>query len=387
MIQLLSKLFIKNHADIESPAVRQAYGMLCGALGVALNLLLFLAKYIAGIISGSIAITADAFNNLSDAASSIITLLGFKLSSKKPDKDHPFGHGRFEAIAGLIVAFAILLMGFDLGKGSVEKILHPQAISFSWLSTGILLAAILVKLYMAVFNRRVGRLIGSVSMKATSMDSFSDMCATAVVLISTLIFRFAGLSIDGWAGALVSLFILWAGYNAARDAISPLLGNAPDPALVERIRAIVGEYPAIVGMHDLLVHDYGAGRLIISFHAEVLASGDILELHEVIDDLERRLMQELNCSATIHMDPISTDDELVSETREMIRQRICTELGPEIGLHDFRMVERSSYTNVIFDVVVPYGYAMSDKQVAEAVTKLVLSTGRGYNAVVTVDHQ
>lgn len=387
MIQLLSRIFIKNHADTESPAVRQAYGMLCGALGVTLNLLLFLAKYIAGIISGSIAITADAFNNLSDAASSIITLLGFKLSSKKPDKDHPFGHGRFEAIAGLIVAFAILLMGFDLGKGSVEKILHPQAISFSWLSTGILLAAILVKLYMAVFNRRVGRLICSVSMKATSMDSFSDMCATAVVLISTLIFRFTGLSIDGWAGALVSLFILWAGFNAARDAISPLLGNAPDPALVERIRAIVGEYPAIVGMHDLLVHDYGAGRLIISFHAEVLASGDILELHEVIDDLERRLMQELNCSATIHMDPISTDDELVSETREMIRQRICTELGSEIGLHDFRMVERSSYTNVIFDVVVPYGYAMSDKQVAEAVTKLVLSTGKGYNAVVTVDHQ
>ena len=386
MISILSRIFIKNHTETSDPGVRRAYGVLCGAVGIFLNVLLFAAKYLAGTLTGSIAIVADAFNNLSDAGSSIITLLGFKLAAKKPDRDHPYGHGRFECIAGLVVSFVILMMGFDLAKTSVTKIIHPEAVDFSILSICILIGSILVKLYMALYNRAVGKRISSAAVLATATDSLSDVCATTMVLAATLIARFTGVNIDGWAGAIVSLVILWAGYNAAKDTIDPLLGQAPDPEFVQRIADIVNRYPDVVGIHDLAVHDYGAGRVMISLHAEVPSSGDIMALHDVIDTIERDLQDELNCSAVIHMDPISTDDQLITSTRELLKKRIHEALSPDISIHDFRMVPGPTHTNVIFDAVVPYEFAMSDAQVQEKISSLVRAIEGDYFAVVTIDH-
>ena len=386
MISILSRIFIKNHADTSDPGVRRAYGVLCGAVGIFLNVLLFAAKYLAGTLTGSIAIVADAFNNLSDAGSSIITLLGFKLAAKKPDRDHPYGHGRFECIAGLVVSFVILMMGFDLAKSSVTKIFHPEAVDFSILSICILIGSILVKLYMSLYNRAVGKRINSAAVLATATDSISDVCATTMVLAATLVARFTGLNIDGWAGAIVSLVILWAGYNAAKDTIDPLLGQAPDPEFVQRIADIVNRYPEVVGMHDLMVHDYGAGRVMISLHAEVPSSGDIMALHDVIDTIERDLQEELNCSAVIHMDPISTDDQLITSTRELLKERIHAQISPDISIHDFRMVPGPTHTNVIFDAVVPYEFSMSDAQVQEKISSLVRAIEGDYFAVVTIDH-
>ena len=386
MISILSRIFIKNHTETSDPGVRRAYGVLCGAVGIFLNVLLFAAKYLAGTLTGSIAIVADAFNNLSDAGSSIITLLGFKLAAKKPDRDHPYGHGRFECIAGLVVSFVILMMGFDLAKTSVTKIIHPEAVDFSILSICILIGSILVKLYMTLYNRAVGKRISSAAVLATATDSLSDVCATTMVLAATLIARFTGVNIDGWAVAIVSLVILWAGYNAAKDTIDPLLGQAPDPEFVQRIADIVNRYPDVVGIHDLAVHDYGAGRVMISLHAEVPSSGDIMALHDVIDTIERDLQDELNCSAVIHMDPISTDDQLITSTRELLKKRIHEAISPDISIHDFRMVPGPTHTNVIFDAVVPYEFAMSDAQVQEKISSLVRAIEGDYFAVVTIDH-
>ena len=386
MISILSRIFIKNHTETSDPGVRRAYGVLCGAVGIFLNVLLFAAKYLAGTLTGSIAIVADAFNNLSDAGSSIITLLGFKLAAKKPDRDHPYGHGRFECIAGLVVSFVILMMGFDLAKSSVSKIFHPEAVDFSILSICILIGSILVKLYMSLYNRAVGKRINSAAVLATATDSISDVCATTMVLAATLIARFTGVNIDGWAGAIVSLVILWAGYNAAKDTIDPLLGQAPDPEFVQRIADIVNRYPEVVGIHDLAVHDYGAGRVMISLHAEVPSSGDIMALHDVIDTIERDLQEELNCSAVIHMDPISTDDQLITSTRELLKERIHAQISPDISIHDFRMVPGPTHTNVIFDAVVPYEFPKSDAQVQEEISRLVRAIEGDYFAVVTIDH-
>ena len=386
MISILSRIFIKNHTETSDPGVRRAYGVLCGAVGIFLNVLLFAAKYLAGTLTGSIAIVADAFNNLSDAGSSIITLLGFKLAAKKPDRDHPYGHGRFECIAGLVVSFVILMMGFDLAKSSVSKIFHPEAVDFSILSICILIGSILVKLYMSLYNRAVGKRINSAAVLATATDSISDVCATTMVLAATLIARFTGVNIDGWAGAIVSLVILWAGYNAAKDTIDPLLGQAPDPEFVQRIADIVNRYPEVVGIHDLAVHDYGAGRVMISLHAEVPSSGDIMALHDVIDTIERDLQEELNCSAVIHMDPISTDDQLITSTRELLKERIHEALSPDISIHDFRMVPGPTHTNVIFDAVVPYDFPRSDAQVQAEISSLVRAIEGDYFAVVTIDH-
>ena len=283
MISLLAKKFIKNREDVTSPAVRQAYGMLCGIVGIGFNVLLFALKLIAGTLSGSIAITADAFNNLSDAGASIVTLLGFKLAGQKPDPEHPFGHGRLEYISGLIVSMVILLMGIELAKSAVEKILHPEAVEFTLLTGGILLASILVKLYMYLYNRAVGKKIGSAAMEATAMDSLSDCAATAAVLAATLIGHFTSLQIDGWCGIVVAALVLWAGIQAARDTISPLLGQPPAPEFVQRIEEIVLSSPVVQGIHDLIVHDYGPGRVMISLHAEVPAHGDIMALHDEIE--------------------------------------------------------------------------------------------------------
>ena len=385
MLRLLSGLFIKNRDDVENPQVRRAYGTLCGVLGIALNIALFAAKWLAGTMTGSIAIRADAFNNLSDAGSSVITLIGFKVSGKRHDVEHPFGHGRAEYVAGLIVAMVIVLMGFDLARSSVEKIFAPEAVSFSAVSAGILLGSILVKLYMAAYNRSVGRKIHSVAMEAAALDSLSDVAATSAVLLSSLAGHFFGWNVDAYAGALVSLMILKAGYDAAKDTISPLLGNPPDPEFVRRVYDIVNSYDVVHGVHDLVVHDYGPGRVMLSLHAEVPEDGSFAEIHDVIDTIERRLSAELGCQAVIHMDPIATDDALVAQTRDRVLAMLRQKLNPGVTIHDFRMVAGPTHTNVIFDAVVPLQDERSDEALRQAVCALVREMDGDYYAVVTID--
>ena len=384
MVTFLSRWLIADHDQTQDPAVRRKYGVLCGAVGIVINVLLFLGKFFAGTISGSIAITADAFNNLSDAGSSLVTILGFKLAGQKPDPDHPFGHGRMEYLSGLAVAMLILLMGIELLKSSVEKILHPEAIEFSWLSVGILLAAIACKLYMASYNRSVGKKIQSSAMKATATDSLSDSMATTAVLAATLIAHFFNVNIDGWVGLAVACFILYAGYNAARDTVSPLLGQAPDPELVRSIEQAVLAFDPIVSIHDMVVHDYGPGRMMISLHAEVPADGDLVELHDTIDLAEQALKEQFQCDAVIHMDPIVTNDETVLHMRAKMAQLVQI-IDPRITIHDFRMVAGPTHTNLIFDAACPFDLHMTDGEVKRQIEQTVDLLDGNYMAVVTVD--
>ena len=384
MVSLLSKIFIKNRDDVTDPAVRKAYGSLCSALGITLNVLLFAGKYAAGLISGSIAITADAFNNLSDAGSSAISLIGFRLAGKKPDPDHPFGHGRLEYISGLCVAALILVMGVELLISSVEKIISPEPVENGLLPAIILIVSIGVKVYMSLYNRAIGKKISSSAMLATATDSLSDSVATAVVLLSMLVSYLFSVNIDGYAGVLVALFILFAGVSVARDTLSPLLGQAPDPELVRKIEDIVMARDEIIGMHDLVVHDYGPGRLMISLHAEVDGRGDIFELHDAVDVVERTLAQELGCEATIHMDPVVCDDERVDAERARLLE-IIADLGDVLSIHDFRMVAGPSHTNLVFDAVIPGGLSKTAEEVRKEICQAVEEKMPGRFAVVTVD--
>ena len=384
MVTLLSRLLIKNHEQVNDPSVRRQYGVLCGGVGIALNILLFLGKFFAGTISGSIAITADAFNNLSDAGSSLVTILGFKLAGQKPDPDHPFGHGRMEYLSGLVVSMLILLMGFELLKSSAEKILHPEAIQFSWLSVAILAAGIACKLYMSRYNRAIGDRINSAAMRATAADCLSDCISTAAVLAATFIAHFFHWNIDGWVGLAVACFILYAGYNAAKDTIDPLLGQAPDPQLVLDIEKTVLEYHPIQSIHDMIVHDYGPGRMMISLHAEVPADGDLLAMHDTIDLAEQALRDKFGCDAVIHMDPIVTDDEHVLHMRSKMAQLVQVMDG-RVTVHDFRMVTGPTHTNLIFDVACPFDLKLSDGEVKRQVEAIVDLLDGNYKAVVTVD--
>lgn len=385
MISLLAKWFIRDCENVTDPAVRRAYGTLCGAVGIGWNLLLFAGKFIAGTLSGSIAITADAFNNLSDAGSSVVTLLGFRLAGKKPDTDHPFGHGRMEYISGLVVAGLILLMAAELGKSSLEKILHPAAVTFSALTAAILVISILVKLYMAFYNRAVGRKIGSAAMAATAADSRSDAISTAAVLSAMLIDRFTAVHIDGWVGLVVAVLILITGIKAARETLDPLLGQPPAEEFVREIERIVMAHEKIKGIHDLVVHDYGPGRVMITLHAEVPAHEDILALHDEIDLAEHELARQLGCVATIHMDPIVTDDGVTAQLRQQVAELVRT-IDPRITIHDFRMVPGPSHTNVIFDAVVPFDEALPHDEVARRIRELVRGIEGGpYFAVVEVE--
>ena len=384
MVTFLSRWLIQDYDRPEDPEVRRKYGVLCGSVGIGLNLLLFLAKFFAGTISGSIAITADAFNNLSDAGSSLVTIVGFKLAGQKPDPSHPFGHGRMEYLSGLAVSVLILLMGFELLQSSVDKIRHPAAIEFSWLSVVILLLGIAGKLYMSYYNRAVGNKINSAAMKATAADSLSDSISTAAVLAATLIAHFFHVNIDGWVGVAVACFILYAGYNAARDTIDPLLGQAPDPELVTDVEKTVLSFPPIQSIHDMIVHDYGPGRLMISLHAEVPADGDLLEMHDTIDLVEQTLREKFHCDAVIHMDPIVTNDEQVLKMRSKMHQLVQV-IDKRITVHDFRMVTGPTHTNLIFDVACPFDLKQSDEEVKRQVEEIVDLLDGNYNAVVTVD--
>ena len=384
MTDLLVRLFIKNSADVSDPAVRQQYGLLGSGVGIAVNVLLFAAKFFAGLITGSVAVMADAFNNLSDAGSSVVTLIAFRRAGQKPDKDHPCCHGRIGYVSGLFVAMAILLMGFELARDAVSQILHPSAVDFSLLSAVILALSIAAKLFLCHFNRRLGSRINSVSMQATSADSMGDAIATSAVLAGSLIGRFFKINIDGWLGVCVALVILRAGWEAARDTITPLLGTTPDPELVSNIAKTVQAHPEVIGIHDLVIHDYGPGRVMISLHAEVNANGDILTLHDAIDNIERELAAKFNCAAVIHMDPVECDDAKTNDMRQKVAC-LAAAIDPGITIHDFRMVTGPSHTNLIFDMVLPMDSRLTPQEARDSMEKAISVLEGPCFAVITVD--
>lgn len=384
MISLLVKLFYGEMDMSDEKAVRRAYGTACSGAGIGFNVLLFAGKLIAGMLSGSVAIVSDAFNNLSDAGSSIISLVGFKLSNKKSDPQHPFGHGRLEYISGLCVSFLIILMGVELGKASIEKIIEPAQVKFSLLTAAILAASILVKLYMALYNSRVGKRLNAVTMKAMAKDSLSDAVATSVVLMSMIVAKLADIAIDGYCGVVVAAFILFTGITAARDTISPLLGQKPDSEFIEEVMRIVNAHKEIIGTHDLVVHDYGPGRLMITLHAEVDASMDILVAHDAVDNIENELREKLGCSAVVHMDPVVTDDVEVNATREEIK-RVVSNIDSRMTIHDFRMVPGPTHTNVIFDVAVPFDTDMDDDELRKILGARIRDVDSKLNAVIEID--
>ncbi len=385
MVALLAKMMgVENYSADKK---RSAYGKLCGIVGIFLNILLFIGKFIAGAISNSIAITADAFNNLSDAGSSLVTLIGFKLAEQKPDSDHPFGHGRIEYLSGLVVSAVILMMGFELVKDSIDKILNPTPVEFSVVVLVILVASIIGKCYMAYYNFLYGKRFESGTLKATATDSLSDCISTAVVLVATVIGHFTDVQIDGFCGIAVGILIFVAGINAARETLSPLLGEAPDPEFVQQIEDMVLTFDekTIIGVHDLIVHDYGPGRRIISLHAEVPAEGDILVMHDVIDNLEMKFRAELGCLTTIHMDPVVTTDERVTDLKEQCVD-VVKGIGDKLTLHDFRVVFGETHTNMIFDVVVPFEFYLSDEETKKMIQERVWQhIGKNYFVVITID--
>ena len=363
MIKLLTRLFVKNSEDIKNPEVRSAYGNMSGIVGIFLNLCLFAAKLTAGIVSASISVVADAFNNLSDAGSSVVTFLGFKLASRPADKEHPFGHGRYEYVAGLGISVVILLVGIELLKSSIGKIISPDSSTeITLVSACILIASVAVKLWMYFFNKILSKKINSSALKATSLDSLTDCVATTIVLIGLVISNLTGLMIDGYLGAAVAIFILFTGVSTFKESLSPLLGNPPDAEFVNDIKDTVMQDDMIVGIHDLIVHDYGPGRCIISLHAEIPSNEDILKAHDSIDLIEKTLERKFNCMATIHMDPIATDDEYTLNLKDRVCRELCGE-NSGFSIHDFRVVKGDTHTNVIFDLVVPHGFKQSNDEI------------------------
>ncbi len=363
LTKLLTRLFVKNSDNVNDPDVRTAYGNMSGIVGIFLNLCLFLAKLTAGVMSASISVTADAFNNLSDAGSSVVTFLGFKLASRPADKEHPFGHGRYEYVAGLGISVVILLVGIELLKSSAEKIFNPDNSSeITFLSICILAVSVGIKLWMFFFNKILSKKISSAALKATSLDSLTDCAATSIVLFGLLISNLTGINIDGYLGILVAIFILFTGVSTFRESLSPLLGNPPAPEFVRNIKETVLQEKMIVGIHDLIVHDYGPGRCIISLHAEIPDDEDFIRAHDTIDIVEKTLERKFNCMTTIHMDPIATDDEYTLNLKDEVQNVLC-EISPEFSIHDFRIVNGETHINVIFDLVVPYNCKMSEDEI------------------------
>ncbi len=386
MITLLSRLFIKNREDTKNPAVRHAYGILMSIVGIVANVLLSVSKLIVGTLSGSIAVTADAVNNLSDAGSQIISLISFKISAKPADRDHPFGHARIEYVASMIVSFLVLLVGVELAKESVDKILHPTGASFDAVVIAVLALSVAVKLWLGISGKRVAKKIGSSVIAATASDSLSDAVATSAVLLSALISRLTGFNTDAYMGAVVSVLILAAGVKILNDTKNSILGSPPDPEVVEGIVRITREYPDICGIHDMVVHNYGAGNTIASLHAEVDGAKDVYIIHDVIDNVEKRLYTELGVRATIHMDPIVTDDERVSELRALTLEAVKS-IDSRMSIHDFRFVEGVTHSNLIFDITTPFELEMRDAELEDAVAARVREINKDFCCVITVDRQ
>ncbi|RHU97716.1 cation transporter [Clostridium sp. OM07-10AC] len=384
MINFIAKHWIPDYRKYQDKRVRQQYGILCGIVGIFLNILLFAGKLFVGWLSHSIAIMADAFNNLSDAGSSLILLFGFRLAGQKPDPEHPFGHGRLEYVAGLIVSMIIMVMAVELMRSSGQKILHPEEVIWHTGTLVMLVVSIFVKLYMFTYSRSYGKKIASAAMGATALDSISDAVATFVVLISTVVSHFTGLQIDGVCGMLVGIFIMYAGISAARDTINPLLGQPAEECFVERVHEIVLSRKEILGMHDLVVHNYGPGRTMLSLHAEVPVDGSLVELHEVIDEVEHQISDELDCSAVIHIDPIWAKDEETQKMKKEMEADLKL-MDPSLALHDFRVVRCTGHMKLFFDIQEPYSCKIEEKELVKRLQDHVAENHPGVELVVYVD--
>lgn len=385
MTGLLVKLFVKQYKEPLKPEVRSAYGRLSGYVGIVCNVLLFGIKFLLGSLTASVSITADAFNNLGDASSGIVSLLGFKMASRPADEEHPYGHARYEYLAGLTVCVLILVIGVELFKESFVKILHPQPVEFSWVTIAVLFVAIGVKIWLSVFNRTIGKRINSQTLLATAADSRNDVIATGAVILATVLSHFTKLELDGYMGIAVALFILYSGVGLIRETLDPLLGKAADEELVKEIERRIMSYPGVLGTHDLMIHDYGPGRQFGSVHVEVAAEEDVLKSHDMVDNIERDFLKELNLHLIVHMDPIVTKDESVKNLRHWLAQEV-KKVHSELTIHDLRLVPGTTHTNVIFDCVVPRGLEKSDDEIKEAIDKLVKETYPNYFCVITVDH-
>ena len=385
MTQFLIRCFIKRPDDVKDAAVRTAYGNLASLVGMACNILLCIGKLLAGTLFGSIAIMADALNNLSDASSNVVSLIGFRLAAKAPDAEHPYGHARYEYLAGLVVSVTILAIGFSLLKESALKVLHPTPVAFSWLSIGVLAASILVKLWLSGFNRAVGKKINSETLMATAADSRNDVLTTGAVLLSTILCSLTGYGImDGMMGVGVAAFILWSGWGLVMDTLSPLLGESPSPELVEHIERTVMSYPGVLGVHDLMVHDYGPGHQFASLHVEFPAETDPLTAHDVIDNIENDFLKKDRLQVTIHYDPIVTADASVGVLRARLKEH-ARQLDPRLSIHDLRIVPGDSHTNVLFDLVFPAGYTGDIDQMLAKMCQFVKEQDPKYCCVVKVE--
>lgn len=384
MTELLLKLFVKDYQEAEQPAVRASIGRLAGIVGIVCNSLLFLFKLIAGLLSGSVSIIADAVNNLSDASSSLVTLIGFKLAQRPADKKHPFGHARYEYLSGFIVSALIFVIGIELAKSSVEKIIYPEAVELSILSVSVLVASVLLKLWMFLFCRKLGKRINSTTLQATSVDSRNDVISTTAVLVGCVIGYLFDIKIDGYIGLGVALFIIYSGITLAKETINPLLGEQTDEKLVDDISELVLSHDKIIGMHDLLVHDYGPGQCFASVHAELNADEDPLICHDIIDDIERNVLEKLSVNLVIHYDPVVTDDEELNYMRDVVVD-IIIEIDSRLTLHDFRMVRGAKRTKLVFDLVIPYSMEEEKHRLKEIIDKGIKTEGKHYDAVICFD--
>ena len=384
MIEFLIRRFVPDWQQVQRTDVRERYGTLAAAVGILSNIFLCIIKGLIGLFSGSIAVTADAVNNLSDAGSSVITLLAFKIAGKPADEEHPYGHARMEYISGMAVSFIIILLGLELMGSSFEKILHPEEVGVSALTYLVLIVSIAVKLWQGMFNRNLGKRISSEALQATAADSLNDVFSTGAVLLSTLVYQFTAIPIDGWVGMLVAIFITVSGVKLIMETGSPLLGQAPDPQMVRELEEKITAYDGVIGIHDLQVHNYGPGRVFATVHVEVPANRDILVSHDIIDNIEREVGPEMKLNLVIDMDPVVTDDERLNQLHAQVQQ-IVAGIDSNLSMHDFRAVFGPTHTNLVFDVVVPPGFSLSDSELSRRIEQQVQTLG-SYFCVITVDH-
>ncbi len=385
MSTLLVRLFIKDKDNVSDTKVRTAYGILSGVVGIVLNLILCAAKFLVGSLTGSIAITADAANNLSDAGSSVVTVFGFKLSNKPSDEDHPFGHGRIEYIAALIVSFLILFMSYELGRSSIEKIMNPDPVKFSVISAVIIAVSILGKVWLAFFNNKLGKKINSAAMTAVVKDSVGDILATSITLVALILSKFTTLPVDGYLGILVSLFVLYAGIGILKETVGVLLGRPPEKEFVNEFEKRILSYDGVEGIHDMMIHDYGPGRLFGSVHIEVPANVNIRISHDVADIIEKEVGEAMGMTLTVHLDPIETDNETVNELKS-VTASVISEIDKRYTFHDFRIVQGPTHTNLIFDLVIPHDHKQSRAEIADMVSDKIREYNPMYFCVITVEH-
>ena len=384
MVSILIKILVNDFNNTGDEKVRRGYGVVCGTVGIILNIMLCCAKVFAGMLSGSIAVITDAINNLTDAGSSVVNVVGFKMAGRKPDTEHPFGHGRIEYVSGLIISIIIIVLGVELGKTSITRIIDPREIITSRAVFTVMEISIAVKIYMYLYNRRFGNRISSVSLKAAALDSFTDAIATTAVLISIVIFEFTGVVVDGWCGLIVSVFIIYSGVSSVKTTVDPLLGVKPDPEYVNIIEKFVLSQNNILGMHDLVIHNYGPGRSMISLHVEVPANGSLVEMHDIVDNIERKLKEALNCECVIHMDPVVIDNMITMRMREFVNV-IVSNVDPSLRINDFRMVQGTTHTNLIFDLVIPHGFRYTDDEVVDIIQQRVRQLPGDHYAVINVE--